>query len=208
MKIYKSIHLYRVQTNKPFNPHAYILCNSIVQFAFSFFSVISFVWLCFDWIGWSSVYGFDMSIIAGVAIEEPLVDNCSAEQVVSTSCEILNIDLYSVTKEQLDFESDFTLTAQRNDYIHAYVAYFSVEFSKTNNQIRFFTGPKNQYTHWKQTVFYLSDTLTICKDECITGHISVKRNQHNPRDLDIAIQTTFNGKHQQLQQNTQKYRLR
>lgn len=161
-----------------------------------------------DW--WGSVYGFDMSVIKGLAVEEPLIDNCNAEQVFTNSAEILNVDLYTITKEQLDFESDFSLTAQRSDYIHAYVAYWSVEFTKTTNNIRFFTGPKNQYTHWKQTVFYLNEMLTISKDETVKGHIRVKRMAGNPRDLDIVINTTFNGKNQPeaIDNKPQQYRLR
>jgi protein arginine N-methyltransferase 1 len=36
--------------------------------------------------GWSSVYGFDMSVIGQVAVCEPLVDVVDPKQVVSNSC--------------------------------------------------------------------------------------------------------------------------
>ena len=36
--------------------------------------------------GWSNVYGFDMSCIRDVAINEPLVDSIEPKQVVTNAC--------------------------------------------------------------------------------------------------------------------------
>ncbi len=49
-------------------------------------------------------------------------------------------------------------------------------------------------THWKQTVFYLEDVITICQGESLTGWLSSKPNVNNPRDLDITLHYTFQGK--------------
>ena len=43
--------------------------------------------------------------------------------------------------------------------------------------VRFSTGPFTEYTHWKQTVFYLRQPLTICEGERIKGRITVKPNE-------------------------------
>lgn len=52
-------------------------------------------------------------------------------QAVATDCQpILSLDLAVCTKEQLQFHSEFLLTAKRNDYIHAIVAYFDCQFSQ------------------------------------------------------------------------------
>lgn len=71
-------------------------------------------------------------------------------------------------KSDLAFECPFTLTARRNDYVHALVAYFDIEFSHCHKPVRFSTGPHAKYTHWKQTVFYLqvrtSDTGCLFRD--------------------------------------------
>ncbi|CAN7047135.1 unnamed protein product [Brassica oleracea var. botrytis] len=37
----------------------------------------------------------------------------------------------------------------------------------------YFGGPKSRATHWKQTVMYLEDRLTICEGETITGSMHV-----------------------------------
>merc|ERR1719253_820196 len=118
---------------------------------------------------WDNVYGFDMSCIKEIAMVEPLVDVCNPHQIMSNSCQILDIDIYTVTKEELDFNSKFKITIDRNDFCHALVCYFNVEFSKSHKPIRFSTGPRARYTHWKQTVFYLQEPLAANKGETITG---------------------------------------
>lgn len=137
---------------------------------------------------WDSVYGFDMSCIKKLAITEPLVDMCDGEQVLSDASCVLNVDIYTVTKEELDFSSQFRFRVTRDDYCHALVAYFNVEFSKTHKRVRFGTGPKNKYTHWKQTVFYFNEPVAVSQGDEVTGRIAAKRNDKNPRDLDISIQ--------------------
>jgi len=136
---------------------------------------------------WDDVYGFDMSCIKKMALTEPLVDCCDPKQIISSTHPILDIDLYTVKKEDLDFSSKFELKITHDEYCHALVAYFTVQFSKTHTKIRFSTGPKSDYTHWKQTVFYYEEPIVCNADDSITGDIHVKRNAKNPRDIDITI---------------------
>lgn len=42
-----------------------------------------------------------------------------------------------------------------------------------------FLAPDAPYTHWKQTVFYLEDYLTVRRGEEIYGTISMKPNAKN-----------------------------
>lgn len=57
--------------------------------------------------------------------------------------------------EDLSFSAKTEITATRNEYIHGLLVYFQCEFSKTKGPVRFSTGPFDEYTHWKQTIFYL-----------------------------------------------------
>ena len=41
----------------------------------------------------------------------------------------------------------------------------------------FGTAPWNEYTHWKQTVFYLDESLMVSKGTQIRGHIEVHHNK-------------------------------
>jgi len=156
---------------------------------------------------WDNVFGFDMSCIKRKAIEEPLVDTVDQNQVITGTCPLLTIDINTVKNEDLSFKVPFRLVAARDDFCHAFVAAFDIEFSKTHKKIFFSTGPYAQYTHWKQTVFYLNDVLSVKKGEEIRGEFSCKPNTKNPRDLDISIEYKFEGEHDKAHL-TQNYFLR
>ncbi|XP_051917715.1 protein arginine N-methyltransferase 8-B isoform X2 [Hippocampus zosterae] len=142
---------------------------------------------------WENVYGFDMTCIRNVAMKEPLVDIVDPKQVVTNSCLVKEVDIYTVKPEDLSFTTAFCLQIQRNDYIHALVTYFNIEFTKCHKKTGFSTAPNAAYTHWKQTVFYLEDYLTVRRGEEITGSIAMKPNDKNIRDLDFTFELDFKG---------------
>ncbi|XP_077157921.1 protein arginine N-methyltransferase 8 isoform X4 [Paroedura picta] len=132
---------------------------------------------------WENVYGFDMTCIRDVAMKEPLVDIVDPKQVVTNACLIKEVDIYTVKPEDLAFTAAFCLQIQRNDYIHALVTYFNIEFTKCHKKTGFSTAPDAPYTHWKQTVFYLEDYLTVRRGEEIFGTLSMKQNENNVNAL-------------------------
>ncbi|XP_046681597.1 protein arginine N-methyltransferase 1-like [Homalodisca vitripennis] len=142
---------------------------------------------------WDDVYGFNMSAIRKIAISEPLVDVVDPKQVVTNACLIKEVDLYTVTKEDLDFQAPFHLQVRRNDYIQALVTFFTIEFTKCHKRIGLSTAPEAPYTHWKQTVFYMDDYMTVKRNEEIYGVFSMKPNKRNNRDLDFTIDIEFRG---------------
>jgi protein arginine N-methyltransferase 1 len=46
-----------------------------------------------------------------------------------------------------------------------------------------FVAPGAGYTHWKQTVFYFPDYVTIKRDEVLEGTFCSKVNLENPVSL-------------------------
>ncbi|CAA2960036.1 probable arginine N-methyltransferase [Olea europaea subsp. europaea] len=156
---------------------------------------------------WNNVYGFDMSCIRKQALSEPLVDIVEQKQIV-TNCQLLKtMDISKMAPEDASFTAPFKLVAERDDYIHALVAYFDVSFTKCHKLMGFSTGPKSRATHWKQTVLYLEDVLTICQGEIVIGTMTVAPNKKNPRDVDIMLKYSLNGRHCQVSR-TQYYRMR
>ncbi|KAK8160635.1 S-adenosyl-L-methionine-dependent methyltransferase [Phyllosticta citrichinensis] len=136
---------------------------------------------------WDNVWGFDYTPLKHTALTEPLVDTVEMKAVVTDPAPVFNIDLYTVKKEDLAFSSQFSLNVRRNDFVHAIIAWFDIEFTACHKPIKFSTGPHTKYTHWKQTVFYIHDVLTVETGEKIVGQLTNKPNEKNPRDLDIAI---------------------
>lgn len=131
-----------------------------------------------------------------------------SQLVVTNSVPILNIDLKKCTEADLSFESPFRLRVQRRDHVHSFVAYFECAFTRVSKPLGFSTSPFSKYTHWKQTIFYLKDRISVCEGEDITGRISCRPNSNNVRDLDIDLDINFDGAHSQIVNKRVEYRLR
>ncbi|EMS62209.1 putative protein arginine N-methyltransferase 1 [Triticum urartu] len=170
---------------------------------------------------WNNVYGFDMSCIKKQAMMEPLVDTVDQNQIV-TNCQLLKIglnpfvylicvfqtmDISKMSSGDASFTVPFKLVAERNDFIHALVAYFNVSFTKCHKLMGFSTGPRSKSTHWKQTVLYLEDVVTICEGETLSGSMTVANNKKNPRDIDITLKYAINGNRCKVSR-TQHYKMR
>jgi len=139
---------------------------------------------------WDDVYGYKMSAIKETALSEPLVDVVPPNQILSNSCQVFDIDLYTVTKADLDFTGTFEIKFNRQEFCHALVGYFDVKFEKCHVATGFSTAPFCEYTHWKQTVFYLNEPIRAEAGQTLTGKISVKKHQNNHRDLVIDLEAT------------------
>ncbi|QPH00023.1 type I protein arginine N-methyltransferase Rmt1 [Epichloe festucae Fl1] len=140
---------------------------------------------------WDNVYGFDYTPLKETALSEPLVDTVDLKTVVTDPTPVLTLDLYTCTVADLAFATPFKLSVKRDDFIHALVSWFDIDFTACHKPIRFSTGPHTKYTHWKQTVFYLKDVLTVQNGEEVSCNVQVKPNSKNRRDLDIDIQYEF-----------------
>lgn len=164
---------------------------------------------------WQNVHGFDMSCIRKLALAEPLVDVVQPAQVVTAPCIVRHVDVAKLEtgggKHRVHtgmFEAPFEVVALRNDYVHAFVAHFDVSFTQCHKPVGFSTSPKHAPTHWKQTVFYLEEPITICKGEQLQGLLRCRPNALNPRDLDIELEYRFNGKHMSFERRRQVYHMR
>ena len=118
------------------------------------------------------------------------------------------MDLATITKEELAFKADFELEMKRNDYCHALVTYFDIEFSKCHKPVFFstgkkkgdlataywfsfvFIGPHAAYTHWKQTVFYLKEDLVTSQGDKMTGRHITHTETHNTLSQKVALYLT------------------
>ncbi|KAG5547267.1 hypothetical protein RHGRI_013068 [Rhododendron griersonianum] len=136
---------------------------------------------------WNNVYGFNMSCIKKQSMMEPLVDTVDQNQIV-TNCQLLKtMDISKMAPGDASFTAPFKLVAERDDYIHALVAYFDVTFTKCHKLTGFSTGPKSRATHWKQTVLYLEDVLTICEGEALVGSMTMWPAVSEAKPLDASF---------------------
>ncbi len=105
-------------------------------------------------------------------------------------------DLKTMSINDINIDTKFRLRALRDDYVHAFVTYFLLEFTACQQKTVINTGrkmfwktifdsfwillaPGAGYTHWKQTVFYFPDYATTKQDEILEGNFSCKVNLEN-----------------------------
>ena len=142
---------------------------------------------------WESVYGFDMSCMKSMVMREPLVDVVDPGQVVTGYQPVFKFDVANVTVADLSFDVPFELQITRDDYVHALVLHFDTAFARCHAKPVLPTGPANIYTHWKQTVFYLSEVLTAQAGEIIHGRLTCRPNAKNHRHMDFDLTVKFEG---------------
>src|SRR5688500_13227686 len=126
---------------------------------------------------WRNVYGVDMSCLIPTVMKEPLVDMVEGNMIVSNSCLILDLDLVNMNKGDVEFAHEYELVMQRNDKVHALVAWFDTHFSDLENPVTLSTSPYKKYTHWKNVVFYLDHDLKVCDGEVLKGSIAVRKSK-------------------------------
>ncbi|XP_031783432.1 protein arginine N-methyltransferase 1 isoform X1 [Nasonia vitripennis] len=136
---------------------------------------------------WSNVYGFKMSCMKAEVVREPSIEFCNAQDIVTNVAEIQSFDLYKVTTDCVNFVSPFSLTVKRSGSLTAIIGYFDVFFD-LDNPVHFSTGPHATPTHWKQTVFSLSEPISITEGEIVTGKLICRRHPKDIRGLIVTIQ--------------------
>ena len=147
---------------------------------------------------WDEVYNINMKCIQPSVMSEPIIDVCEKNAINSSHCKVMEIDLYTVKKEDLDFTAAYELNFFRSDTVHGIIAWFDIYFDKLPNKVEFTTSPYNKATHWKQVVFYTDYDLYVEKGETLKGSIACRKSNHNFRELDIKLSFHFHGR------NTQK----
>lgn len=158
---------------------------------------------------WDNVYGFKMNCLTPAVMVEPLVDTINPRVIVSSPCKIYEFDINHVTKEELDFCVQYSLTMNRKDKIHGIVGWFDIEFGNLNNVVHFSTGPRAEYTHWKQTVFYFKGHYNVKQGDKLEGSIACRKSQQNFRELDIKVSYHFTNIETGQQKNSYNlYKLR
>lgn len=128
-----------------------------------------------------------MTCLRPTVMSEPLIDVCEPEYINTNSCKILDIDLYTVKKEDLDFSSSYELKFIRSDTFSGILSWFDIVFERLPNPVHFSTGPYMKSTHWKQVILYTEKDISVSKGDVITGSFAVRKSKKNFRELDIKI---------------------
>ncbi|OMJ74729.1 hypothetical protein SteCoe_26272 [Stentor coeruleus] len=143
---------------------------------------------------WSDVYGIDMSVFRKICLKDVRVEEISSESIVSTSCPVFEADLYVVTKDHLNFVSQYSIQFTKKDFLHALISWFEVTFSHCHKPIVINTGPKNKTTYWKQSVYYLDHSQPVEIGQILNGSFASRMNMRKNREMVFKISFHLGGK--------------
>lgn len=156
---------------------------------------------------WNNVQGLDFSYFKRLSYIEPLVDTVTPDQILTDIVPFFSFQIKTVKEEELAFSNEFDLVAERADSLDAISVHFDTPFFAGHEKIVLDTSPLLPPTHWRQSVLYLYHPLIMKKGEKAHFKLSCKPNEHNPRDLDIAVHVDFEGELQACHYD-QDFRLR
>lgn len=106
---------------------------------------------------------------------------------------MLDLDLQTLDRSDPVLENiPYTLTANREDTVHALLAWFDYDFTFGKGLVHVSTGPFHPPTHWKQTVFYLDNEIHVRKGDHISGSISFEQSL-SQRDLSVRLSCAAEG---------------
>lgn len=137
---------------------------------------------------WDNVYGFKMSCLKADALVEPLVDICPCNQMITTSADLVTLNIETVKKEDLAFKSTFSLSLTHTNVLHAVVIFFEINFTHGKKQYTISTAPWARYTHWKHTVFYVPVPMDVQRGNVLNGVFDLRPSTVNPREMDIDME--------------------
>ena len=136
---------------------------------------------------WQNVYGLDMSNIATASLQEPRVEVVGEEAVVTTSCLLLEVDLYTCTLDLPLLSSPFHLEVLRRDFLTAFFLYFDVTFSHGLERVVLSTRPDEVATRWKQMVLHLQEDLLVEEGEQVVGMVEMVAVGGDTRDMEVRV---------------------
>ena len=119
------------------------------------------------------------------AISKGFLRTPEPSSVVTEPTRVLDLDLQSIQVSDPVLQSiPFRLVANREDTVHAFLAWFDYDFTQGFQPVHVTTGPFTPPTHWKQTVFYLENPIHLEKGNAIHGQVSFEQYQ---RDLNVRF---------------------
>ncbi|XP_008305945.1 protein arginine N-methyltransferase 6 [Cynoglossus semilaevis] len=144
-------------------------------------------------------YGVDMSCMTDFAQRcimnsEITVNFVSAEDVLSHPARFAELDLHSVTAEDLrSVKGQFKCQAFGSAAVSAFCLFFTVTFPCPDKPktIVLSTSPFQPDTHWKQAMLYLDARVDVEQDTVVSGEVNMFPSEDSARHICISVDYTI-----------------
>jgi len=113
-----------------------------------------------------------MSSMKPEVLREASIEIVPASKILSDPSLVLHLDLKTCHVQETEFFTAFNLTITRDDQLTALVGSFDVTFH-LDQTVVLSTTPYDPPTHWKQTVFYLPQPISVKKGKLDFDHSTI-----------------------------------
>lgn len=125
-----------------------------------------------------------------------MIEQCKAEYLLSD--DITNIKSFDFTDRNLQnplenggFISKFEIKVNRQGTLNAFVGSFE---AKLYEGVFLNTMPNSPETHWKQSIFFISNPIQVDIGDMIEGEIEIAADEENYRNLIIKLRYNVENK--------------
>uniref|UniRef100_A0A3P9K884 Protein arginine N-methyltransferase 6 n=1 Tax=Oryzias latipes TaxID=8090 RepID=A0A3P9K884_ORYLA len=141
-------------------------------------------------------YGVDMSCMSDFARKcimnsDITVNTMTVEDVLSHPARFAELDLYSVTAEELrSVKGRFSCGSFGSAAVNGFCVYFTVSFpcSDKPQTLVLSTSPFKPETHWKQAVLYLDSPAEVKQDTLVSGEVCMYPSEESDRHICIHLE--------------------
>jgi protein arginine N-methyltransferase 1 len=142
---------------------------------------------------WDRIEDFALGYLNEVTRAQPAIEGLSVDDLVSSACTFVQLDLMTITGEDLSFDREFTITFERDCEISGFAVWFDIQFDGPDASSVLSTSPRAPLTHWQQTLFFLEQTAKVTGGEVINGRFQMRPNAKMHRNQDIVITYVLHG---------------
>lgn len=109
---------------------------------------------------WEDVYGLKMTSMRPEVLREASIETVPENKIISDVVSVLQLDLKTCTSQDTEFSKLFRLKITREDRLTAFAGSFDATFH-LDHTVLLSTSPYSPPTHWKQSVFYLPEPISV-----------------------------------------------
>jgi len=132
-----------------------------------------------------------MSVLLPFAVkcsfEEPMVEQVPPHMQIGPESCIMEIDIKTCKPSDACVNAHFTTQSQQLAYVHGFFVWFDVLFAGPVRHVTLSTSPSVGYTHWRQTIFYIDEPISVEQDTPIQGTIVAQPDTDNRRFVNIDL---------------------
>ncbi|XP_038054564.1 protein arginine N-methyltransferase 6-like isoform X2 [Patiria miniata] len=121
------------------------------------------------------------------------IEDVIGSDLIAHEREVATIDISTITEQELQsIQGSFDFKCFGISKFCGFAAWFTVTFDDIQDRdpVTISTSPYKHPTHWKQSVLYLPEPVSVEQDTEMKGLITLSPGMTNSRYLDVALQYT------------------